>query len=292
MRVVPPRGLTLARPERRLRPSSGYLFRYTSDLVDASASTSTLVAVTASGTPHTKGSWVQAIAATTSDIHAVEVHATTDVATGNTNTASLVDIGTGGSGSETVIVADIGFGHLLAGAVVEVPVFIPSGTRVALRMQSVVTSKAVTFAVRGKTRSGSSVPARYCTTYGADTSASRGTVLGVPGAADTHGAWTELTAATTERLAGLVLCPGLGGASSGQTGTRLYDVGVGGSGSEVAIIENLTASTNTNEQLLLEGDPRVFAVDIPAGTRITARFSYNTGGTQADLLVVGIPWRP
>jgi hypothetical protein len=295
MRLAPPRSLTFPEPNNRAVPLSAYLSKYagSSDFVNAAASVSVSVAVTASGTPHTKGSWAQVVASTTTDVTAIEIFALTNTFQTGTNTSTLLDIGVGGSGSEQVIVPNINVGYEFLGVGMwEFPVFIPAGSRVALRSQSAVASKAVTFGVRAKATRYQLKPASYCTTYGAVTGSSRGTILSAPGATDTEGSWTELTAATSERLAGLVLCPSGAGVTTLQNGSVLVDVAVGASSSEVSIIANQIVMIDTSERVLPQGGPRVHAVSIPAGSRISARYMTSTTSNDLDLLVVGIPWRP
>jgi hypothetical protein len=116
----------------------------------------------ASATPHTKGSWIQLVAATTADIYGLLVFSTTNTSSSAADSSSLLDVGVGASGSEVVAVADLAMGYRGAGLgasgaeVVAVPnicatassaesltptdqgawlVDVPAGTRIAARYQ-------------------------------------------------------------------------------------------------------------------------------------------------------------
>jgi hypothetical protein len=90
---------------------------------------------------NTKGAWTEITAATSASIRwlvPLVVGNSTDTAW-VANHRGLIDIGVGGSGSEAVIVPDVGFGAFNNEAIlhfpVTVPVRIPAGTRLAARYQ-------------------------------------------------------------------------------------------------------------------------------------------------------------
>lgn len=93
------------------------------------------------GAAHTKGSWYQLTASTSADIDALVVNFGGKRNTARTNASWLVDIGTGGAGSETVVLSDLFVGSSsaenLAPACVP-PMVVPTitaGTRLAARAQ-------------------------------------------------------------------------------------------------------------------------------------------------------------
>ena len=108
--------------------------------------------VTAGGTAHTKGSWLEITSSTSAIIGFLNI-TTALTHTSGSDSSTLMDIGTGSAGSETVIVPDIPVGHsLFAGFErmqhgFSIPVWIPASTRVAVRTQSVTASKSVTFSM-------------------------------------------------------------------------------------------------------------------------------------------------
>jgi hypothetical protein len=102
------------------------------------ATTSKGVAVTVPGSTNTKGAWTQLVASTSAAFSALLITAQGNGDTSFTGANALVDIGIGGSGSETVLISDI---HLIVAAsetfISTVPmtygVAIPSGTRISAR---------------------------------------------------------------------------------------------------------------------------------------------------------------
>lgn len=102
------------------------------------------VAATASATPHTKGSWVTAIASTDFDVYGITVVFSLTSASA-TVVNVLCDIGIGAAASEVVKVPNILAGGRGASTQAMLsqflPIFIPKGTRIATRTQSNVASQ-------------------------------------------------------------------------------------------------------------------------------------------------------
>lgn len=244
----------------------------------ADASTAISTTVTGSASAHTKGAWSQVIASTGGDVNEIVLWSTAAIAVSGSDSSTLLDIGIGGSGSETVIVPDLNLGGTAAGHLIRVPVFIPGGSRVSLRLQSAITSKtyAASVALIGGAGWGRRAPTRRATTYGANSATSGGVTIDDPGASNTDGAWTEITSSTTTPARWLL--PFLSGpvGNAAWTSTNgLADVAIGASGSEVIIAEHIPTSANAAEQLLYPA--LVLPVSLPAGTRIAMRHRQATG---------------
>lgn len=251
---------------------------------------------TSGGTAHTMGAWAQMIAATSADVYGILAVVTTNAAPG-TNTSGLADIGIGGAGAETVIVpyVDIGFEGTNSGVVraKHIPVFIPAGSRLAWRWQSARTSTAT-----GLTLCTSlNIPAWYSqgphpsalVSYGHNAANSNMTALTAPGSLNTKGAWTELTSATNEALQALMVQAN-GGASNTYTSSTMYvDIAVGAAGQEQAVITNANFQTHSSEYVQTAfASGRTYAVSIPKGARISARYSRSaTQGLTCS--VIGVP---
>lgn len=103
-------------------------------------------------------------------------------------------------------------------------------------------------------------------TAGVTSGSSTGIAITAAGSANTKGSWVELTPATTRPATGLLVT-----IRRGHTATAdfLLDIGIGGSGSEIAIVPNLKGDNGSN--LLTRSAPLLIPVSIPAGTRIAAR---------------------
>jgi hypothetical protein len=163
--------------------------------------------ITANATPHTKTATpTQLIASTAADSYAIQVHVHNN-ATSNASTSTLLDIMTGGSGSEVVLIPD-----LMAGWVLPVtttnewrtytfPIFIPAGTRLSARSQSVVASKTCSVAITLLNRPTQlGFVGTRVTAYGVTSASSYGT-LHTAGATSTYGATAgQLTASSTNPI--------------------------------------------------------------------------------------------
>lgn len=264
-------------------------------IVYGSASSLDAVTVTADATPHTKGSWTELIAATDQDYSCLEVYVESTNINGSV-TSSLLDIGFGASSSEVVVAADLIAGYKAIAATAStvsccyiIPINIPAGTRISARMQSVISAHTAGVTVR-PTQLPPTVRKSYAIdTIGADLANSRGVVLTIPGALNTKGAYTQITASTLNKYIAMVV--GVQGANgnSFSNGAIGMDIATGGSGSEVNVINDLIYTAGTAETVA-ERSPRtnLFYVDIPAGTRLSARFQRSATNLMADVILYGV----
>lgn len=97
--------------------------------------------------------------------------------------------------------------------------------------------------------------------------------------ANTKGSWTEIIASTAEDYECLLFM--FSAATSNVS--YLVDVGIGGAGSEVAIVSDIHTSIGNNSSEWFS-IPRA----IPAGTRISVRVASSTLSSQVRAAVVGI----
>jgi hypothetical protein len=99
---------------------------------------------------------------------------------------------------------------------------------------------------------------------------SAGDPLDSAGVAHTKGDWTEIDASAAVAATGLILSYNVSG-----LGDFLLDIGAGGAGAEVAIVENIPGQRQTGSSNLL------FCIYVPiaiaSGTRLSARFQSTTG---------------
>lgn len=245
------------------------------------------VTVTASGTAHTKGSWVELVSAANNvfDIGCIWLHSSANSASG-TNTSQLCDIGLGAAASEAVIIPDIltGFDTLRASEGMRIPIFIPKGERIAARIQAAITSDTL----------GLQIALVEAGNYPSFQRAENiGSLSGTSGGTDIEGTgWTEMKAATDDDIDALVPMWDLGGSSLGGN-VADNEIAVGPSSSEVQIAPPLNgagtyqkygivASSSSSESI--NGcDPRSVLPGvgpIPSGTRISGR--QGTGSDRVD----------
>ena len=284
-------GVPVARPLRRPQPLGA---------ATTGANTwPTAVNVTPDATAHTKGAWVEITAATTFDVERIHMMWAATSAAG-TNSSALLDIGVGAAGSEVVVVPDLAVGwNALAVGIsdrtrYDLPLWIPKGSRVAVRAQS-ARATCPAFGVQMLFHASNSPvtqtrPASTVLAFGADAAASKGVNI-VPGAAAAKGAWAEITAATTSPLSAVAL--GVQGAANTgmQGGTVALDIGVGAAGSETVLVADVYVATSNSELVARGGPLFTWATDIPAGTRIAVRCSNSAGNSSAcyvDAIVYGI----
>lgn len=283
--------LTIPNAEYRLRPRSPWLGIYSpsSDFVDAAGSTWRSAFATSSTSVNTLGSWSEIISATTEDIHGLEI-TRIDNAANNNNASELIEIGKGSAGAEQTLFT-LSIGYAVRGDNSwEIPIFIPAGTRLAMRTQcAAFVSNVAALYIRGKLYKNGPVPTSYVQTYGIDTSNSCGVLLNNSGVANTYGTWDEIVASTDEALSGLVVCPSGGRDTSHQNGVHCLDIGIGTAGSEQVIINSIIFMGDTNERLYFGDCNRLYGIHIPRGSRISARWSPGQVATNIDVALIGIP---
>jgi hypothetical protein len=261
-----------------------------------SSSQQRTVVATSDSVAHTMGAWAEVVASTSSDINGLNFAIQVNQVNG-TDTSTLMDIGVGASGSEVVIVPFLSVGHQGGGVeiVFKIPVFVPAGSRVAIRIQSVRTSQNITVAFWGAiscTTNQTPVPVSLLKSstvqYGADTATSNLTLLTAPGSLNTKGAFTEITAATAEPLQGVVIMVSGGPSNTYTASANLVDIGVGAAGSETVVLNNFQLVVGGNETLSAARSNTFAACDIPAGSRISMRY-LRTGNQAIYGGFIGIP---
>ncbi len=137
--------------------------------------------VAASGSIHTKGSYVQLIAATTYDSYGFFLYISNTLSAG-ADTSQLLDVAIGAAASEVVILPNFLCGCRNGGAAARmngffIPIFIPRGARIAARIQALISADTLHIVVQPNY--GRSGPYRNiytgCDAYGVDTADSGGT---------------------------------------------------------------------------------------------------------------------
>lgn len=295
-RVLLSPGMPLAEVRRQLRRSRQLTPLPTGDAV-TTASTHWQASVVAHATPHTKGSWVELVAATTLDLYGIIVSLGTNIGANATDTSLLVDIGTGPSLSEVVAIPNLAMGYrgIVASTftteMYRFPIFIPAGTRIAARSQSAVTVKAATISLGPMARTTSpSRPSPKIIDMGTNLATSAGVALANTTAAHTKAGWTEIIAATAEAYTGIVIGLQGGGDTVFTTGSGLLDVAVGAAGAEAVIVPNVLFTVNGSSEVIQLVNPGPYAVDIAAGSRLAVRIqdAAAAAANLHDVILYGI----
>lgn len=247
--------------------------------------------LTPAGTANTKGSYTQMLASTSADCRMLRIELFANPSAANTK-SFLVDIATGAAASEAVLVPNLGvqatiqFG--LARSVFFIPCRIPAGTRIAARCQcNTGTSPENMFAqvtvYDGDVRQlggGGGVDA-----IGADTATSRGTAI-TPGNSSVKSSYVQLTASTSNRYVGLFGVIDMGSPTGGNFNQLLTDVAIGAAASEVIIIPDWWSQSW--DSYIREPSIHYHPINIPAGTRISARMSEGGTATGKGIIVYGV----
>ena len=229
--------------------------------------------LTAHASADTKGAYAQLIAATSFDaVMAIVTLSNGSVA----SNVFLVDLAVGAAASEQILIADLHSAVASSAnttpATVRFPVAIPAGSRLAARCQAStggLTIRAHVLLLGGGF--GQGVPGQIVDTYGASAADSGGTSVDPGGVANTKGAYSEITAATTRPLRALVL--GLGNQeNAAMSGGRwLFDIAIGAAGSEQVVIPNIMAAADGGLDTIYEGMLGPYPINLPAGVRLAVR---------------------
>lgn len=237
---------------------------------------------TAAGAADTKTAWVEMIASSSFDAHTVVFTAKTQ------KVSYLADFAVGAAASEQTIISNLMFSgddddFSLSWTL---PLFIPAGSRLAVRKQSSVGSSlsAVAYLI-GKPLFASSGLGRM-TSYGPNTADSGGVEIDPGGVANTKGSWVQIDASTANPMKMLMMTFSCGEDLSKTFTSWLFDIAVGSGGSEQVIVENFMLNVGPDEAL--GGHLGPIPINIPAGSRIAVRSQCDITGATDRVLDVSI----
>lgn len=233
--------------------------------------------VTTASTSTTKGSAAQVFASTSFDAYMLTIIAS-DYGSAGLASEGCMDILIG-TAPEAILIPDLLIGYCGSGSASiiqgpkrwDFPLYVPVGSRIAARAAGVRASSLVRvwmFLYGGDGsppfRVGSKV-----TTYGV--TVPNGTTIS-PGASGVEGAWTQITAATSEHHFALVPSFQLAGDTITSNRAIAVDVGIG-SATEELVGEAYWFFTDANERMGGPWNSRPIFCDVPAGTRLVMRAS-------------------
>ena len=232
--------------------------------------------VSAAGSNNVKGSYVQLIASTAHPAGGMLI------VLGGANSGGrgfLVDIAVGAAASEQVIIPNL-YHYAQQDSTFTytyVPISVPKGSRLSARVQSTSASSNVRvnlILVAGE----SSLP-QAAVDYGSNTGSTTGTSVTSGSGSNNKGSWAQLTASTTAPHRWGIFCVRASGNSQ-----YLFDIGIGGSGSEQVLVPNLNCRDSST------GPPVIYSMPmrIPKGTRVACRAASATGSLGASVVLVMI----
>jgi hypothetical protein len=247
---------------------------------------SSAVTVTADTLAHTKGGWVELIASTSANASFIIIDVG-GVQQSGVDTATLLDIGTGGMGVETALIKEVAIGSAtrsaqLAAFSFDVPIKIPSGTRLSARIQSLVTGgktasiKIFTFDWGDYDAAPTSVDV-----LGTSTATSAGTAM-----SGASGSWVQIIASTPRAYRAVVLVPS---ASDASLAGAIYTF-VLGSGASLSETElgSVFGYFSTVEAAGMGALPTLIPALVPAGSRLAVKHDIGSNSNRYDVTLIGI----
>jgi hypothetical protein len=242
-----------------------------------------VITITANSSAHTKGNWQQLIASTSADASFLFFNVT-GVSASGANTATLLDIATGASGSEVAIASNIAIGAA-GGVSVVFPYKLPSGTRLAARIQSVVTG--------GKTATVRAIPidaGDYATAptsvdvIGGNAATSKG--IEFSGAS---GQWVEGVASTSRAYRAVSIVLSAHDATMGAVTNAQFELGVGAAGNEINFGDARHNFNTVETSQTVVPYTTLFGRNIPAGSRLAVRHAIAADPEKYGFTLIGIP---
>lgn len=240
--------------------------RYSSAGDDTSVTNGT--SVTSAGTANTKGAWTTIVASTPHPVSGILLCPSFNAG----SVSYLLDIGVGGSGSETILIPDLHFSGMgTCPPVTLFPLGIPQGSRIAARSAASSPSEVIRFSCHLLSGGFDEASSRCrVTAYGVAASDSGGVSVDPGAAAHTKGAWTTITASTTATIHELMIAAGNQSNPVAAAAQWLADIGVGAAGSERILLADYRLHATLQETLVPSMSP-LLPVSIPPGSRLAVR---------------------
>lgn len=255
--------------------------------IGLTATTRPTTSFTTGAVAHSPGLYVEISDSLPADCSGVIFVPTAGTALNATVSSTLLEIGVGAALSETVwATGSIGYMNT---NVMSYPFVFPgaiaAGTRVAVRARSARTSLALSgvfIFVPVK-----SEPLGAPVTMGVDTATSRGITLTAPGSLNVKSAWTEIEDSTPVDFSALSLFVQGGVGTTMNSSGVLVDIGIGAAGSEIVLVPDFYLFGSSTAEYYTAYSPRCYGLDIPAGTRLSARYARANNNNAIDLILIG-----
>lgn len=247
------------------------------------------------GGPHVKNTtFTQLIASTAFDAQLVIITVSQN-SVSNGDSSTLLDIAIGAAASETVIIPNIAAGFVPAGSAptryYPFPLYIPAGSRLSARTQSIRTTGDVT--VLAQLYGGPRSPDRWwcgsqVTTYGADLATSAGTKI-TPG--DTGAEGTSVSLGTTSTSHECLVLGAQGhpdDVSYGGNRTYRFDVGIDSSSTDWILTDGFQLFASSAEFVGHQGGWHPIMRSIPSGTELMVSAECNSTADALSVLIHGV----
>ena len=262
------------------------------ETLGANTATSRATTVTAHASNNTKGSWVDFASVTRFTYEQLWIALTNNSGA----TDYLIDIGVKVSGNYYVIAEDIRNdgpgrkGQNAGGQVVQLPIHVPAGTQLAVRCQCRFGGNTIEAQITGFSHGINGAPGYSRMVRLNATSNSQGVAVDPGGTINTK-VRTELVASTSYAVAAVFLRIGPNNdVARGLTGGWLFDLEMGGSGSEQVLIANFPMNWESTMDLVMPDHLPILPCYSPSGSRfsVNAQCSGNTAGDRTfDVMLYG-----
>lgn len=229
---------------------------------------------------HTKGAWTELIASTTADADLLLI--VCGAASSGVNSASLLDIGIGASGSETALCENIAVGGMNGGSPFPIIARVPSGSRISARAQSVVTGgRTLAVGVFLQNTNSYTIAPTSVPVLGSSTATSLGT--------NVNSTNTEIIASLDRTYSSFIVVPSVNTSSLGNS-TQTFTLCVGAAGEEVDVGSIEMVFSSAENVLVRNGSYCLINGPFGAGTRIAGRFSSSTDDGEKSVCLIGLPF--
>jgi hypothetical protein len=256
---------------------------YESDSNKIIKQTSSLVVVTADNAANTKGAWTELIGSTSDNASLIYLNIA-GMASSGANTASLIDIAFGASGSEIPIVENIAVGGAQPIQFC-FPYKIPSGTRISARLQSVVTGGKTSNVTCSIIDSGDyDISPTSVDVIEGDVANSQGISF-----SGSSGTWTQAVSSTSRSYRAVAIILSMH-SNNIATFTGIYSVGVGSAGNEIEFGNCRYAFFNTEaSRTEIPNILPLFGRSIPAGSRLAVKHPIAANPDRYGFTLICIP---
>jgi hypothetical protein len=231
--------------------------------------------ITASATPHAKGTWQSLLDPTSRP--SVGMYVRGRVVSSSAAVANyLLDVGYGptGGGSEQVVIPNLGLGaatNSTGGKSFFFPISIPSGVRVSARAQATIVSDTAVVAIWLAQHALYPSAAGPVQDYGTNLATSHGASV-TPGSG-AFGAWAQLTASTSRAHRFWAAVMDQLADTTIVTAEVLVELGIGPDASNVTTIFGPLGFLQGNAETIDSPFPMLGYAPVPAGTRLWARIA-------------------
>lgn len=171
-------------------------------------------------------------------------------------------------------------------SVYHLPLHVPQGRQLAFRCASAAGSNGVRVVCGGSSNGiyGAQGFSRMVALF-SPVAGSKGVSVDPGASANTKGAWSQMTASSSDRVVGLMLATGDDGDVARAANQNMaLDVGIGAGGSERVLIPNIVFVAETNADQWRPAQTGVYPCDVPAGTRFAVRGACSVS-TASDRLI-------